>query len=215
MIAAAALIDELSRAGVRIERRGDRLHVEAPKGAVTPELRLVLTERKADLLTLLSADAHEVLRDIAAAEGMDRALVNRLTPADVAACHGLPHDTLCAYVAALRDAALREQGKAPADETAAALCRHCGPVFVHPSVARVAPFVAGWSRLLGCAWCHVRNRTTLPRPPVKCGECSWLLSNPRNPDAGMGQCSLAPPAPVFLPFPNVVHRCGNFQPKEN
>ena len=41
-------------AGVRLSARGDRLHVQAPAGALTPELRAALARHKAELLALLS-----------------------------------------------------------------------------------------------------------------------------------------------------------------
>jgi len=51
-------------AGVVLEARGDRLHVEAPAGAVTRELRDALARRKAELLELLEAgtDRYVTLR---------------------------------------------------------------------------------------------------------------------------------------------------------
>jgi hypothetical protein len=52
----------------------------------------------------------------------------------------------------------------PPDETAAAICQHCGPIWLHPAVGSVAPVVDGWPRVLGCPWCHVKNRDALPRP---------------------------------------------------
>ena len=39
--------------GVHLEARGDRLHVEAPTDALTPELREALQTRKPDLLPVL------------------------------------------------------------------------------------------------------------------------------------------------------------------
>ena len=41
-------------AGIVLAASGDRLHVEAPAGALTAELRLALVARKADLLPVLS-----------------------------------------------------------------------------------------------------------------------------------------------------------------
>jgi hypothetical protein len=74
---------------------------------------------------------------------------------------------LRAYVRALRDADLRRHGRVPPDETAQALCVACGPVWVAPGVAAVAPKVAGWCRLLGCPWCHVRRAgLAVPHPPA-------------------------------------------------
>jgi hypothetical protein len=45
-----ALLEATERLGIRLEARGDRLHVEAPAGTVTPELRDALTRQKRVLL---------------------------------------------------------------------------------------------------------------------------------------------------------------------
>jgi len=103
------------------------------------------------------------LEGIAHAESIDPALVVALSATDLEACADLP-DALLAYVGALRDRNQREHGKAPADETAAALCRRCGPVWLHPDVASIAPVVNGWPHVLGCPWCHVRELDIIPRP---------------------------------------------------
>jgi len=103
---------------------------------------------------------------LANAEGIDRQLIAGLQLFDVAACAGLPVEILRTYIRALRDSDLRRQGKVPPDETAAAMCRLCGPVWLHPAVASVAPIVDGWPRVLGCPWCHLRERTLVPRPPI-------------------------------------------------
>lgn len=50
----AEMIYELRQAGVIIEARGDRLHIEAPKGLLTPERREVLRAHKAELLVRLA-----------------------------------------------------------------------------------------------------------------------------------------------------------------
>src|SRR2546423_2247423 len=40
--------------GIRLQARGPHLHVEAPEGTLTPELRIALISKKAELLALLS-----------------------------------------------------------------------------------------------------------------------------------------------------------------
>lgn len=50
---AEALITALLGRGVRLERRGDRLHVEAPPGSLSDEERESLRACKAELLRLL------------------------------------------------------------------------------------------------------------------------------------------------------------------
>ncbi len=52
---ASTLLAELNRSGIRLERRGDKLHVEPPPGMDTVALRQRLTEHKAELLEALKA----------------------------------------------------------------------------------------------------------------------------------------------------------------
>jgi hypothetical protein len=54
---ATILLDDLRRRGVTIAANGDRLSVDAPKGALTDELRRSIPHHKADLLALLEAEA--------------------------------------------------------------------------------------------------------------------------------------------------------------
>jgi hypothetical protein len=207
----ANLLHQLRQSGIRLQPRGDRLHVEAAPGAVTPELRLILTEHKADLLAALSGDALRArLQRIAAADLIDANLVHTLPEADVLDCAGLPDETLRATLRGFRDDDLRERGKRPADETAAALCRSCGPVWLHPSIAAVVPMTAGWPRLLGCPWCHVRNRRAIPRPLVTCGECQHFERDAINPDGGMGRCGAG--CNPARPWPSVQHQCATYSP---
>ena len=51
------MLKNLHARDIHLECRGDKLHVNAPKGAVTPELRATLVEQKAALLALLSGTA--------------------------------------------------------------------------------------------------------------------------------------------------------------
>lgn len=51
---AADLLAEVTRFGVRLTVRGDRLHVEARAGTVTPAMRDRLAEAKAELVALLT-----------------------------------------------------------------------------------------------------------------------------------------------------------------
>ena len=47
------LLSELQSRGISLEDRGDTLHVEGPKGTLTPELRDVLVEQKSELLAAI------------------------------------------------------------------------------------------------------------------------------------------------------------------
>lgn len=53
MMTAQELLDLLAARGVRLTATGDRLHIDAAKGVLTPELRATLAERKAALLEVL------------------------------------------------------------------------------------------------------------------------------------------------------------------
>jgi len=57
---ALELLNELQTRDIRLEHAGDKLHVNAPKGAVTPEIRSMLIEQKAALLALLAEDVPHV-----------------------------------------------------------------------------------------------------------------------------------------------------------
>ena len=208
---AETLIHDLAERGVRLTRHAGRLRVEATPGTVTPELRLILLERKADLLAALSADPiRDHLLALADAELIDAGLVHKLPDADVSDCAGLPDETLRSYVHALRDTDLRERGKRPSDETAPALCRSCGPIWVHPSVAAAAPVVGAWAHVLGCPWCHVRNCQAIPRLLVACGDCRHFIRDAINPAGGMGRCNSG--ADPDRPTPMGARECVTFQP---
>jgi hypothetical protein len=47
---AGALLEDLRRRDVTLEAEGDLLHVDAPTGAITDELRAALVENKGRLL---------------------------------------------------------------------------------------------------------------------------------------------------------------------
>lgn len=91
---ATAILSELAASGIRVEVRGDRLHVEAPPGAVTSELRSMLAAHKAAIIAALSAaiDPADVaglrahLLALAADSGIPAAVVYALPADDVAAC---------------------------------------------------------------------------------------------------------------------------------
>jgi hypothetical protein len=218
---AAALIHDLADAGIWLSRNGDKLRVEGKPGAITPELRLTLTEHKTELLAALSdepsrasglAEIRHRLRALADAEAINAVLINALPDDELAACAGLPTETLRAYVRALHDDDLRRHGKVPPDETARALCAHCGPVWIHPAVAAAAPVVNSWPRLLGCQWCAItRAGQHVPRPPASCANCRHFTRDALNPDAGMGRCSAG--CDPARPFPNATQQCERFQPE--
>jgi TubC N-terminal docking domain len=58
-VSALVLMRDLEAAGVVLEVRGDRLHVDAPAGMVTPDMRASLARHKGELLAMLAADPAE------------------------------------------------------------------------------------------------------------------------------------------------------------
>lgn len=56
MSAARNLLAELQTLGVEITPNGDRLHIKAPVGIITPAIRETLASHKADILNLLAAN---------------------------------------------------------------------------------------------------------------------------------------------------------------
>lgn len=215
---AKTLRDDLTARGIKLSRNGDRLHVEGKPGTITAEVKAMLIEHKAELLVELAArnddpvaDLRARLTRIAEVEGIDSAIVRDLPDDDVPDCAGQSHDTLRAYVLALHDTAERMAGRVPKDETTAALCRRCGPVWIHPSVAAVAPLLMGWPRLLGCPWCHVHHAGKyVPRPGVTCNTCQHFTRNTINPEGGMGTCTAG--VNPSRPWPHVERNCGKWQP---
>ncbi len=55
-----ALLEDLRRRDVILEVEGDRLHVDAPAGAITDELRAALAENKGRLLALLARERRDL-----------------------------------------------------------------------------------------------------------------------------------------------------------
>lgn len=69
----------------------------------------------------------------------------------------------------LQDSATMAEGRVPPGWTAAAVCQHCGPVWIAPSVAELLDVVDGWPTAPGCPWCHVKMPPghRLPRPRIE------------------------------------------------
>jgi hypothetical protein len=55
-VSARALMEELRRQDVRLEADGEKLHVDAPAGEITEELKSALLTSKQDLMRLLSEE---------------------------------------------------------------------------------------------------------------------------------------------------------------
>lgn len=113
---AVDLMNRLQAAGVRIDARGDRLHVEAPAGSITPELRQALADHKAELLALHAI--RNRLLALASTMGIPRTVVDALQAVELEAtseqarlCEGhldgngdpLAHSLLVFYLRCLAD----------------------------------------------------------------------------------------------------------------
>lgn len=158
----------------------------------------------------VSADTRADLLALADHYGFDLAHVHRLHNLDVAACAGLDGPRLVTYLELLDDTATRWAGKVPSGHTAAILCRHCGPVYVHPSIAACLPVVAGWPRALGCSWCAIREAGSyVPHPRITCENCTRFQTDSINPATGVGQCSSG----CGMHYPIQEHGCGDFRPE--
>lgn len=57
---AGELLEELRRRGATVTTEGGELHIVAPKGALTPELRQALAGHKPELLVLLAGELERV-----------------------------------------------------------------------------------------------------------------------------------------------------------
>jgi hypothetical protein len=127
---------------------------------------------------------------------------------------GLGADAARALLAMSVDDAERRAGRVPAGDTAAILCRSCGPVWVHPSIAGVLPVVNGWARALGCPWCFIAKdgRMAIPRPFVTCAHCQHFRPDKINPEGGCGTCA-AEMRQVGGGYPAAQRHCMAFLPK--
>lgn len=215
-MSAVALIRQCRAAGIRLQARGDRLHFDAPAGAMTPELRQRLAENKAGLLAALcqptaadATDTRTALLALADRLGIDRSAVVRIPSADLPLWAAVPAEVLPDYLRGLDDLATRAAGKVPVGDSAPILCKGCGPVFVHPAIAAALPVVAGWPRALGCPWCAIRKAGGyVPRPMVTCEGCRHFQPDPINPAAGVGGCARG----LGTHWPMQKHPCGDFDP---
>jgi len=143
--------------------------------------------------------------------GIDESVLAAISIREIESLDGHDSGLIESYLYALRDSALRARGKVPGDETAPAICRKCGPVWLAPEVAEVAPSVGGWPRVLGCPWCHVKDRGLIPRPVAACADCEHFAPDSIHPSGGVGDCGRST---VSSPhYPHAKHQCGGFMPK--
>ncbi len=144
----AALLNEVTRRGIKLRPDGDALCYTAPKDALTPDLLVELKTHKAELLAELSvsitlADTPE---DDILAEAQ-RIAANEPNLSD---------DEYQALIRAIQTRRMRERGEVPPHYTEVTVCAHCGPIPIFSGVAE---------RVEGCPWCFNRVRgLSVPRP---------------------------------------------------
>jgi len=178
---------------------------------VKAEKRVFPPAGAAEFLVSLKGERERLLA-AAAAQHVDVDHVHRLHDLDVAACAVMDERQRATFLTMLAESAERYAGRVPLNDTAAIHCASCGPVWVHPSIARVLPVVGGWPRALGCPWCFVRKAGgTIPRPPVTCGDCRHVIHDTINPGAGAGACG----AGNGTHYPMARHACADHQPGES
>ncbi len=142
---------------------------------------------------------------------VDRDHVHRLDDDGLALLAAIGEGGMRAFLLAAEDAATRQAGKVPLDDTAAIYCAHCGPVYVHPGIIDVLPVVDGWPRAAGCPWCVIRKAGGyVPRPHVTCATCTHWRPDAINPAAGVGDCASGHGAH----YPVQRHGCGDFAPRK-
>ena len=91
-----AMLADLHRSGIRLEARGDRLHVEARPGTITADLRRLLTEHKAELLAELSkpTDTRARMHRIASAASLPASVADTIDADDLHLYADLSDDEL-------------------------------------------------------------------------------------------------------------------------
>jgi hypothetical protein len=58
---AKAVLNHLRSLGVRVSVEGDRLRIDAPAGVLTPEVKAVIAENRAELIRLLQGNMSPVV----------------------------------------------------------------------------------------------------------------------------------------------------------
>lgn len=168
-----ALIKRLAGDGIRLTAKGDRLHVVAPPGAVTDDLRALLANRKADLVAELTG-LRATLLTLAEAECLDAGLVRALPESELTAIAEQLADydanrlreALTVYLRTLAEDTAMRAGELPPAYDTPAMCHHCGPVWLPGAQVAVLEVMDGWPTCWGCPWCfiHPGNGMKIPRP---------------------------------------------------
>jgi len=151
----------------------------------------------------VAPENHARLLHLAESVGVDAAQVHRLKADDLAACEGLPDDSLRAYLRALDRSARMDAGLVPHEwgEPVARTCEGCGPVWLWPESPEM---------LKACPWCFRRKAgKRIPRPSVTCGDCRHYAPDPLNSAAGVGTCGRGKAAR----WPMQPHPCEAMRPR--
>lgn len=186
--------------------------MRAPEIVANPEKSQESQESQAVRIHDTAATRARLLA-LAADTDRDPALVRALPEAFLRDLHGMGDDVLRSLLSMLTDDANRRARKQPREDTAAILCRKCGPVWVHPSIAVVLTVVDGWPRALGCPWCfiHPKDGRAIPRPPVTCAGCRHYRPDAINPAQGMGRCAIEAATGTTWPYQSRI--CAAFEPE--
>ncbi len=149
------------------------------------------------------ADLRVTLYRLAEAEGLPRAIVDRLTDADLQpdnGCDLLDDAGLRRWLHVLHENERMQRGMAPPGWAQASHCRRCGSVLLWQG----APL-----EVLGCPWCHVRRAGgTVARPAITCAACTHQQPRPDTSDAGMHGCAKG----HGLHYANATHACDDWRP---
>lgn len=170
---ARALIQRLAGDGIRLTAKGYHLHVVAPPGAITDDLRALLANRKADLVAELTG-LRATMLTLAETECLDAGMVRALPESELTAIAEQLADydaiklreALRVYLQTLAEDKTMREGKLPPAYDTPAKCRHCGPVWLPRAQAALLDMVDGWPTTWGCPWCFIDTPrgVRIPRP---------------------------------------------------
>lgn len=192
---------------------------ESKSASRVPAVPLVPVEKCKGEAETTKASNPDTIRDrlllLSAAEYRDPSLVRALSEAFLRDCDGMGDDALRALLSMLADGEERRALRRPKDDTAAILCRKCGPVWIHPAIASVLPVVDGWPRALGCPWCFIHPATgmTIPRPYATDAQSRHPPPS-ATPAQHLGSHELRSPIKSEEASQGVTPQCDAFRPGE-
>lgn len=125
----ALLLAEVEALGIRLSANGEKLHIDAPLGVLTPELRQRLAEHKTDLLTWLDPDIPQSFKDSPCQCGQYH-VINDAEHGWISPCYFLASEEIKKSRPPLSSMDLSEKGRG-----LRTTCVHCGK----PAVWWVTP----------------------------------------------------------------------------